>query len=168
MSLTLGRICALISAGDAQTVADPTRSTMDGPPPHLTFGRYIRHLRENRGWTQEQLREKADGLGSGTVSKIENDEGERKQGTLESLAKAFDFETAADLLIDYERFSRGEAGPAADATAILRRRHDHGLDPEALRLAEQIQKLTRRARLHVEALILAWEEAETARNTKER
>lgn len=147
-------------------VADLTRTTMDAPP-RITFGRYIRHLRESRGWTQEQLREKADGLGSGTVSKIENDEGERKEGTLTSLAKAFDFDTAAALLSDYERFSRGEPDPQP-TQPILRRLTDHGLDPEAIRLAEQIQKLTRRARLHVEALILAWEEAETARNTKER
>lgn len=153
----------------SRSAPEPTSTTMDLAPPRLTFGRFIRHLREQRDWNQEQLRDEAGGLGSGTVSKIENDEGERKQSTIEALAKAFGFKSSAELLIAYEQWNRGETvDPQPVTPPSLNRRRDDELDPEAKRLALQIQKLSRRARLHVEALILAWEEAESADDTKSR
>lgn len=154
----------------SRSAIDSAHTPMDAPPPRLTFGRYIRHLRESRGWTQDQLRAKADNMGTGTLSKIENDIGEREKGTLDSLGKAFGYastEPGAELLLGYDRWKRGEPEPHPQPTQpLLRRVTDHGLDPEAVRLAEQIQRLSRRARLHVEALILAWEEAEAASDIK--
>lgn len=136
-------------------VRDPT---MDAEPPRLTFGQYVRHLREGRGWVQKDLVE-ASGLGLGTISAIENDETDPKHSTREKLAGAFGM-TVLALDSGYQRFSAGPESEAQPGQLLLRRVTDKALDPIAVRLAERIQKLSTRAQNHIDGLIIAWEECE--------
>lgn len=125
---------------------------MDPDQPRLTFGRYIRHLRESRGWVQEDLMRES-GLGAGTISKIENDQTNRTQATTQSLADAFGL-TVAALESGYQRFTGGDPQPDTP----MRRITDKGLDPQVVEMVERIMKLPRFARHAIQIVLGAFED----------
>jgi transcriptional regulator with XRE-family HTH domain len=125
---------------------------MESTPPRLSFGRYIRHLRESREWTQEDLMRES-GLGAGTISKIENDQTNRTQATTEALVTAFGFRHAAALESDYQRFIGGDPQPDTP----MRRITDKGLDPRVVEMAERIMKLPPFAKAAIEVVLGAFE-----------
>lgn len=125
-------------------------------PPKLTFGRFIRHLRESKNWTQEELQDRAD-LGAGTISNIESDDTNPKQSTLAKLAHAFGLSSGA-LQSQYEAFVSGGPREVPPLDAPLRRATDRGLSPRVIELAERLMRLPPAARHAFEGLLMAFEE----------
>ncbi|HEX3571045.1 MAG TPA: helix-turn-helix transcriptional regulator [Acidobacteriaceae bacterium] len=66
----------------------PPRRTGTPPREVVAFGERVRHLRLERGWTQERLAEAA-GLNAVQVSHIENGLNEPKLTTVLRIARAF-------------------------------------------------------------------------------
>lgn len=56
-----------------------------------TVGDVVRRLREQRGWSQSELAERA-GVHKNSVGRIENHDGDPKEGTLRAIAGAFELE----------------------------------------------------------------------------
>jgi transcriptional regulator with XRE-family HTH domain len=74
----------------------PPRKTGPRVPEAILFGKRVRDLREAKGWSQEELAERA-GLHSVQISHVENGRNEPKLRTILWLAKAFGM-TASELL----------------------------------------------------------------------
>ena len=75
------------------------------------------------------------------------------------MARAFDMENDAELLIGYQRFAVGSTEPPPNQP-LLRRVTDRGLDPIAVKMAQRIQKLSQVARHAIETVLMAFEIAE--------
>jgi transcriptional regulator with XRE-family HTH domain len=135
-------------------------------PPKISFGSFIRLLREQREWTQEELQAKSD-LGAGTISNIEGDAGNPKQTTIEKLARAFNLSPGA-LQSQYEAYAQATT-PAPDNVLqmpTLRRAEDFSIDHDAFRTAQRITRLSPAARHAIEGVLMAFEEFELRRPEK--
>lgn len=125
---------------------------MDADQSRLTFGRYVRHLRERLGWTQEDLARES-GLGLATISKIENDQTNRTHATTKSLAEGLR-KTVAELESGYQRFAGGDPQPDTP----MRRITDKGLDPLVVEMVERIMKLPSFAKHAIQIVLGAFED----------
>ena len=135
-------------------------------PPKLTFGQFLRMLRESKGWTQEKLQTEAD-LGTGTISNLENDDTDPKTTTLEKLAKAFGM-TRGDLQSQFESYGRAPEAPDNVIQMPQRRVEDRPLDPVVVALAEKLLRLPDSARHAIEGVLIAFNDLiDTDRATKD-
>jgi transcriptional regulator with XRE-family HTH domain len=134
-------------------------------PEKFTFGEFVRKMREDRDWTQQQLIERSE-ISPGTISALENDETNPKRDTMERLAKAFNM-TRGELEMAFETYIRPASVPPDNVVQMpLRRAEDFGLDPSVLELARRVKALPPIARHAVETTVLAFEESDRGQPEK--